>query len=462
MGRNVCDSDVICNSCSSKLYRKLKVDEDVGIGNVSNTPNEQFHNSGQAVSPKSIPLNIPSTPRSHRYCVICKRDGSRRNPLACIPQTACTQAFIQTGVFVYQHSRCCRHHLDSGFFNTEAIGVIANTQKEQSCFSRGDVCKLLASIRQMMTSNFNQLNFDNPFFLSDDEYITLTGFNKTQFQEITDSLLSLKNSVVRSVRTSIAAFLIKLRTGLSNKMISVLFGLQEPQIQRIVTSVRTAFMTDFVPNNLGFHHITHEDFCKKHTTKTASTLFSSGPDDAIVVLDGTYIYIQKSSDYVFQRRSYSMHKNRSLLKSMVIVGTDGYILDIVRPYFADCSNNDASITKHFMTGNHPAKSWFKENDLFVVDLGFRDAVDFLEVAGFRVEMPCYLSKGTKQHSTKEANTSRLVTKVRWVVESVNGMIKQWRMLNKVIPNTLILGIADIVRTIYAHCKFSSNINSSRG
>ena len=124
-------------------------------------------------------------------------------------------------------------------------------------------------------------------------------------------------------------------------MISVLFGFQEPQIQRIVTSVRTAFMTDFVPNNLGFHHITHEDFRKKHTTKTASTLFSSGPDDAIVVLDGTYIYIQKSSDYDFQRRSYSMHKNRSLLKPMVIVGTDGYILDIVRPYKQGCIHHKA-------------------------------------------------------------------------------------------------------------------------
>ena len=32
----------------------------------------------------------------------------------------------------------------------------------------------LANIRQMMTSNFNQLNFDNPFFLSDDEYIKVT------------------------------------------------------------------------------------------------------------------------------------------------------------------------------------------------------------------------------------------------------------------------------------------------
>ena len=76
-------------------------------------------------------------------------------------------------------------------------------------------------------------------------------------------------------------------------------------------------------------------------------------------------------------------------------------------------------------------------------------------------MPCYLFKGKKQHSTKETNTSSPVTRVRWVVESFNGRIKQWRMLNKVIPNTLILGIADIVRTIYAHCKFSSNINSSK-
>ena len=75
----------------------------------------------------------------------------------------------------------------------------------------------------MMTSNFNQLNFDNPLFLSNDEYIKVTVAIK-----ITDNLTSLKNSVVRSVRTSIAACLIKLRTGLSSKMISVLFGPQEP------------------------------------------------------------------------------------------------------------------------------------------------------------------------------------------------------------------------------------------
>lgn len=91
----------------------------------------------------------------------------------------------------------------------------------------------------------------------------------------------------------------------------------------------------------------------------------------------------------------------------------------------------------FLRHSHPASSWFTENDVFVVDRGFRDAIDFLGEAGFRVKLPCYLPKGAKQHSTEEANMSRLITKVRWVVESVNGRIKQWIMLNKVIPNTLI-------------------------
>lgn len=136
---------------------------------------------------------------------------------------------------------------------------------------------------------------------------------------------------------------------------------------------------------------------------------------------------------------------------MVIVGTDGYILDVIGPYFADSSNNDASITKHFLRHSHPARCWFKENDVFIVDRGFWDAVDFLEEAGFQVKMPCYLPKGSKQHSTEEANISRLITKVRWVVESVNGRIKQWRMLNKVIPNTLIPCIGDFVRIICALC-----------
>lgn len=159
-----------------------------------------------------------------------------------------------------------------GYLNNEALGIISSTHRDHSYFSKGDVCRHLNDIRHMMTNGYSQLNFDNPSFLSNDEYVTLTGFDKDQFHEITESLTSLKNDAVRSIRMSVATFLLKLRTRLSNKRISVL--IQEPQIQRIIYNVWPAFMTDFVPGNLGFEHISRKDFCKNHTTQVASSLFS--------------------------------------------------------------------------------------------------------------------------------------------------------------------------------------------
>jgi hypothetical protein len=45
---------------------------------------------------------------------------------------------------------------------------------------------------------------------------------------------------------------------------------------------------------------------------------------------------------------------------------------------------------------------------------------------------------TKQFDTKRANYSRIVTKIRWIVEYVNGRIKtQFRMLANVIHNTIV-------------------------
>ena len=39
-------------------------------------------------------------------------------------------------------------------------------------------------------------------------------------------------------------------------------------------------------------------------------------------------------------------------------------------------------------------------------------------------MPNFVNKSEKQHSTEEANESRLVTEVRWLVDSVNEYIME--------------------------------------
>ena len=52
-------------------------------------------------------------------------------------------------------------------------------------------------------------------------------------------------------------------------------------------------------------------------------------------------------------------------------------------------------------------------------------------------MAALLSKFERQLTTEEANTARLTTAVRWVVEARNGQIKQFRFFDRVVPNTLL-------------------------
>ena len=85
----------------------------------------------------------------------------------------------------------------------------------------------------------------------------------------------------------------------------------------------------------------------------------------------------------------------------------------------------------------------------MVDRGLRDSIDFLEKIGLKHEMPDYLSRGCKQHTTEDASHSRCVTKVRWVVESANGRIKTWKALDQVVPNTQIKWIGDYVKIVCA-------------
>ena len=49
-------------------------------------------------------------------------------------------------------------------------------------------------------------------------------------------------------------------------------------------------------------------------------------------------------------------------------------------------------------------------------------------------MPALLSKNEKQLNTKEANGSRFVTKLRWVVEVINTFLKNSFKALKQVPN----------------------------
>lgn len=132
----------------------------------------------------------------------------------------------------------------------------------------------------------------------------------------------MRNSSIRSVRVAVAVFLMKMRLGLSNRVLAVLFHLNNKRVvSHIVGQVRTALMKDFVPFHLGFQHIDHQVAIDQHQTAIATILHTTRPHQLCVVADGTYLFIQKSMDNQFQRRSFSTHKYRNLIKPMVLTTT---------------------------------------------------------------------------------------------------------------------------------------------
>ncbi|XP_055997806.1 uncharacterized protein LOC125683246 [Ostrea edulis] len=460
-------NSVICGKCRNIYYRDVSNHTSSATPTCCSTiqkeslaPSSTTDNRKHLSSPPSVTLDLKSTAKTHAYCILCKKPVPK---LVVVSPECRTAVFVEHNILIPSGNRCCPVHLKDGRFTNDAIHQLPTT--EQAFINRTTILSLLQQMRFLCHRNEkSHLDFDDLQTLTDADYMALLGLNKDNFQTVCDSLKhQVKQTPSRSLRKSVAIFLCKLKTGLSNQILSILFRTSKSSLRRAAASVRKAMLTSFVPQSLGFAHITREEVINGHTRQLAQTLFGNiEKNQAILVLDGTYIYTAKSNNFHYQRRSYSMHKGRPLVKPMVIVTTTGYFVSILGPYLADSKNNDASILHHIIKTNaENIRSWVSEDDIFIVDRGFRDALPLLADLGIQAEMPCFLEKGQRQMSTDDANISRLVTKVRWVVESSNARIKRWRYLDKTLPTNQIPFIGDYVKIVCALSnRFSPPLNKS--
>ena len=80
-------------------------------------------------------------------------------------------------------------------------------------------------------------------------------------------------------------------------------------------------MKCFVPLNPDFQHITPKAVFNYHQTVFVTELLTNQRDQIVLIADGTYLYCQKSSNNEFQRRTYSSHKHRHLIKPTIITSS---------------------------------------------------------------------------------------------------------------------------------------------
>ncbi|XP_062589596.1 uncharacterized protein LOC134251226 isoform X2 [Saccostrea cucullata] len=451
--RDVDKDEVLCSLCRMKIYSHLKrktekrqnLENDLKDTSFSPPQQKQVSVRNAAIhSPPSVTLSVPSTSSSHSSCFICRKPGPK---LVVVSSNERHSVFLRQGVLIPSGSRCCTRHIPDGRFTEEALEKIS-AFSATSTLNRTSIVDMLMYLREIALLNGGKrIDFDDPSALSEKEYVSLTGISKVSFDDLLSAVDGkVKNTSTRSVRTSLGIFLLKMKSGLSNEMLSTILNVSKSSIHRAIAVVRRTLMETFVPKNVGFQHISREDVIQKHTRPLAESLFGGTGTQALLVLDGTYIYIQKSMNFAFQRKTYSLHKGRPLVKPMIVVTTSGYFLSVLGPYIA--KNNDAAILNHIMkTNKEDVLQWVEENDVFIVDRGFRDSLTLLEDLGLLSAMPAFMKKGEKQMSTEDANTSRLVTKIRWVVESANARIKRWKFFDRILPSSQVPFISDYIKIV---------------
>ena len=69
------------------------------------------------------------------------------------------------------------------------------------------------------------------------------------------------------------------------------------------------------------------------------------------------------------------------------------------------------------------QEWFQNGEKFIVDCGYRDVLPLLKNLGIHHKILTLVEPGQRQLNTQAANDSRIITKIRWLVEARNDHIK---------------------------------------
>ncbi len=422
--RTISEGDSICQDCYN-TWKREKPRKQVVSSSKSDTNSTDFKD-------ETINLSLLRTALNGHACVFrCKK----QNSLVRVPKDARNEALVTYRIFIPSGTKCCEKHLlKDGKF------CINDFDNLKSCssfhdFTGNEIIDIIDTLRsECLVSRNCSPSSQQGFFgslnnLTERQCVNWTGLSKERFTTLENKLVSLSLPKNRSKTTALALFLAKLRTGESDERLACLFNLSQSVANQTISSVSEALSKDFLPNYMGISRLSRENIIS-HNTPVAKALFCEDKDDkTVVIYDSTYIYLQKSANHLFQRETYSGYKHRPLVRVMVGVAPNGYIIDCTGPFTANLS--DATILKS-MLQVEPFEV-FDPGDVFILDRGFRDVIPILKAEGYDAHMPAF-REDKKQLSWEQANSSRLATKCRYVVEVINGYIKNYNIFDRVWKN----------------------------
>ncbi|KAJ8669457.1 hypothetical protein QAD02_000716 [Eretmocerus hayati] len=450
-----------------RLYEPVPIQNDQHAQNSQGSQSSNFSESPPIPSQQSsgelyeIPeekeieyVNVPlaRTIISSGYCFICQA----KNYLIVFPEEARLQVFSLRQIHIPKRNRCClRHLVRKRLFYRSKVDDLTIYSNECSIPSSE-----FTTLMSRLSNEVNEGLFEHigEWSISDARLKVFTGLTSDELEDLVSKMKSLRASDNRNAIQDVVTCLFKLRTGNSDEVVASILDLENPRLgSHFCTSVLNSFEVDILPKRFGPTVYTRDYFIKNHTSPVANKLSNIGNRLALI-RDGTYISHEKRSNNAYQRKSYSGQKKKPLCEPMTICTTDGFVVDLPGPFYG--TQNDATKMKLIMGDPNGIRRLLKPGDIFILDRGFRDVKSYLEGLGFVVLMPA-LKGNQKQLTTVEANESRKVTKCRWVVEAVHGIItRKCKLLHNQVDNKLLPKIGLYARiACYLHNEYGRRLNS---
>lgn len=88
----------------------------------------------------------------------------------------------------------------------------------------------------------------------------------------------------------------KMRSGEPNERLAARLGISRRSFERKLSTARRCLLNDFVPRHLGWDHISREEIISRSLV-IPNSLYGENGTRAILIVDGTYIFIQKRRNH---------------------------------------------------------------------------------------------------------------------------------------------------------------------
>ncbi|CAN7985184.1 unnamed protein product [Ixodes hexagonus] len=212
--------------------------------------------------------------------------------------------------------------------------------------------------------------------------------------------------------------LVRLRTGMAGREMARNFGVHEGTVSRVFST-----WINFLQRELS----TLTRFPSLHEIQMyLPHAFRHFPNTRIV-LDGTEVRIQRASSLAAQRQTFSPYKHFNTYKAVIGCTPDGYISYVSELW-------GGSVSDRLIVEESGLMGRLEPGDTIMVDKGFK--LNNMP-PGVQVHIPAFRKPQEPQMPEEDVAHSRRVASARVIVERVIGRVKQFHILDRPFPITMI-------------------------